>query len=55
VAIRNIRVRHLKGVFYDPKWTSFKTPVTALLFLGIHSAHLLEVQLKLHALFVPSQ
>jgi KaiC/GvpD/RAD55 family RecA-like ATPase len=24
VAIRNIRVRHLKGVFYDPKWTSFK-------------------------------
>jgi KaiC/GvpD/RAD55 family RecA-like ATPase len=24
VAIRSIRVRHLKGVYYDPKWTSFK-------------------------------
>jgi KaiC/GvpD/RAD55 family RecA-like ATPase len=24
VAIRSIRVRHLKGVFYDPKWISFK-------------------------------
>ncbi|MDQ3851798.1 MAG: hypothetical protein M3299_03070 [Thermoproteota archaeon] len=24
MAIRNIRVRHLKGVYYDPKWTSFK-------------------------------
>ena len=23
-AIRSIRVRHLKGVYYDPKWTSFK-------------------------------
>jgi KaiC/GvpD/RAD55 family RecA-like ATPase len=23
-AIRGIRVRHLKGVYYDPKWTSFK-------------------------------
>lgn len=22
--IRSIRVRHLKGVYYDPKWTSFK-------------------------------
>ena len=24
VPIRNIRVRHLKGVYYDPKWTDFK-------------------------------
>ncbi len=24
VPIRSIRVRHLKGVHYDPKWTSFK-------------------------------
>jgi KaiC/GvpD/RAD55 family RecA-like ATPase len=24
VTIRNIRVRHLKGVYYDPKWTDFK-------------------------------
>jgi KaiC/GvpD/RAD55 family RecA-like ATPase len=24
MAIRSIRVRHLKGVYYDPKWTSFK-------------------------------
>jgi KaiC/GvpD/RAD55 family RecA-like ATPase len=24
VAIRNIRVRHLKGIYYDPKWTDFK-------------------------------
>jgi archaellum biogenesis ATPase FlaH len=24
VAIRSIRVRHLRGVYYDPKWTSFK-------------------------------
>ncbi|MBD0298931.1 MAG: hypothetical protein ICV82_01295, partial [Nitrososphaera sp.] len=24
VAIRSIRVRHLKGVYYDPKWTTFK-------------------------------
>ncbi len=23
-AIRSIRVRHLKGVYYDPKWTTFK-------------------------------
>lgn len=23
-AIRSIRMRHLKGVYYDPKWTSFK-------------------------------
>jgi KaiC/GvpD/RAD55 family RecA-like ATPase len=23
-AIRSMRVRHLKGVYYDPKWTSFK-------------------------------
>jgi KaiC/GvpD/RAD55 family RecA-like ATPase len=23
MTIRNIRVRHLKGVFYDPKWTGF--------------------------------
>jgi KaiC/GvpD/RAD55 family RecA-like ATPase len=23
-AIRNIRVRHLKGVYYDPRWTDFK-------------------------------
>jgi archaellum biogenesis ATPase FlaH len=23
-AIRSIRLRHLKGVYYDPKWTSFK-------------------------------
>jgi KaiC/GvpD/RAD55 family RecA-like ATPase len=24
MAIRSIRVRHLKGVYYEPKWTSFK-------------------------------
>ncbi len=24
MAIRSIRVRHLKGVYYDPKWTTFK-------------------------------
>jgi KaiC/GvpD/RAD55 family RecA-like ATPase len=24
MTIRSIRVRHLKGVYYDPKWTSFK-------------------------------
>jgi KaiC/GvpD/RAD55 family RecA-like ATPase len=24
VEIRSIRVRHLKGAYYDPKWTSFK-------------------------------
>jgi KaiC/GvpD/RAD55 family RecA-like ATPase/class 3 adenylate cyclase len=24
VPIRSMRVRHLKGVYYDPKWTSFK-------------------------------
>ena len=24
MTIRSIRVRHLKGVYYDPKWTNFK-------------------------------
>ena len=24
VPVRSMRVRHLKGVYYDPKWTSFK-------------------------------
>jgi KaiC/GvpD/RAD55 family RecA-like ATPase len=35
VAIRSVRVRHIKGVHYDPKWTNFKISNNgAIMFRG---------------------
>jgi KaiC/GvpD/RAD55 family RecA-like ATPase len=39
--IRSIRVRHLKGVYYDPKWTSFKISSNGtIIFRNAHRSSL---------------
>ena len=41
MAIRSIRVRHLKGVYYDPKWTSFKISSNGtIIFRGVQRSSL---------------
>jgi KaiC/GvpD/RAD55 family RecA-like ATPase len=54
VPIRSIRVRHLKGVYYEPKWINFKISGNGT--LEMDSAHLIsKLRLKLHAHFATSQ
>ncbi|HKH85545.1 MAG TPA: ATPase domain-containing protein [Nitrososphaera sp.] len=41
MTIRSIRVRHLKGVYYDPKWTNFKISSNGtIIFRNAHSSSL---------------
>jgi hypothetical protein len=41
MTIRSIRVRHLKGVYYDPKWTNFKISSNGtIIFRNVQSSSL---------------
>lgn len=41
VPIRSMRVRHIKGVYYDPKWTSFKIASNGtIIFKNAHRSSL---------------
>jgi KaiC/GvpD/RAD55 family RecA-like ATPase/acyl carrier protein len=41
VPIRSMRVRHIKGVYYDPKWTSFKIASNgSIIFKNAHRSSL---------------
>ena len=41
MTIRSVRVRHLKGVYYDPKWTNFKISSNGtIIFRNAHSSSL---------------
>jgi KaiC/GvpD/RAD55 family RecA-like ATPase len=41
MTIRSVRVRHLKGVYYDPKWTNFKISSNGtIIFRNVQSSSL---------------